>query len=483
MRAEYEKLLAALLSCMSVGSFLQLIQLLNPTLSSFVPYLFGVYFAVCMAAATKAAYYERKSEGFDLTVPTMFDNGVLVLRSEHDKCAAFFALALPLRNLDAERMRRTLITLLKVLPHSSVLSTEMTGREECCASFYIKLNKSDVLQSVRDLAESVLSGFEAVFGSHGVRLLRDEELLQHLALGLPGRIRWVGRSNRYTALFRTDRAKRWLSVTAVTQRGADLVQTVDWKTTRNREEYRVVFAVKNERQHNLLIGAKLILITAEGRSHSQLPLLAPNPTVFRRLSASEITRKLGDLMARNALEDNIRHASFEEGADEILSFLALWARTQSDSESINNENGIARETTTAASEWRRVLSALAEDFGLLLERDLMVSNHALPLRVDARVGSTLFKIVPNCGGDRAKLRWLVDQMVAPMASGKNKSLVLLLVNPSDAPAVTEVSTNMPAPERIQALTSPAQLRALLSDRRTFAEGSAEPPAETVQKIL
>jgi hypothetical protein len=262
-----------------------------------------------------------------------------------------------------------------------------------------------------------------------------------------------------------------------------LVQTVDWKTTRNREEYRVVFAVKNERQHNLLIGAKLILITAEGRSHSQLPLLAPNPTVFRRLSASEITRKLGDLMARNALEDNIRHASFEEGADEILSFLALWARTQSDSESINNENGIARETTTAASEWRRVLSALAEDFGLLLERDLMVSNHALPLRVDARVGSTLFKIVPNCGGDRAKLRWLVDQMVAPMASGKNKSLVLLLVNPSDAPAVTEVSTNMPAPERIQALTSPAQLRALLSDRRTFAEGSAEPPAETVQKIL
>jgi hypothetical protein len=451
--------------------------------SPFVLSFFGLYVAACMIHATKAAYHERRNEGFDVTVPTAFETGVLVLRSRGDKCAAFFALALPLKDLDTERIRRTLTTLLKVLPHSSVLSTEITTRNDCYATFYIKLEKSDVLQRTRELAESVLSGFKALLGEHNVRLLHDEELLRHLALGLPGRIRWVGRSDRHTALLRTDKAKCWLSVIALTQMKADLVQAIAREASRNGEAYRVVFAVKNEEQRSAVTGPKLILITANGRPHSDPPILASHPTVAWRMRASEIIPKLGDLMARNVLENGMRHTSFDKGADELLSFLALWTTNRSESESASTENGIPQQTITKAPEWREVLTAHAEELGLLLERDVLVSTNGFPLRVDARIGLTLFKIVPDCSGDRARLRWLADQMVAAMASESDSRLVLLLANPSDASTLTEVSTNMPAPERVRTLTAAAQLQAVVLECRTQAERTAEPSAEPVQKIL
>jgi len=483
MRAEYEKLVAALLSCLSVSSFLLLAQLLIPVVSPFVLGFLSFYIALSMILATNSAYHERTRERFDLTAPTAFENGVLVLRSRGDKCAAFFAFALPLRGVNMERTRRTLTTLLKVLPHSSVLSTEITKRNECYASFYVKLEKNDVLQRTRELVDSILSGFRALFGENGVRLLCDDELLRHLTLGVPGKIQWVGRSSRRTALLRTDTTKCWLSAVTTTHIQADFVQALGTEANRNDEMYRIIFAVKSQEQRRVALGSKLILITADDRLKSDSPLVASRPTAVRRMRASEITRKLGDLMTRNVLWDDEHYASFERGADELLSFIALWSTVQSDTEFAGTHGERAHQTIVDAREWRRALFAGAEERGVEVERDVLVWTNGFPLRVDARVGPTLFKIVPNFGGDCATLRWLVDQMAIAMASKPASSLVLLLGSPSDASAVREALMKMPARERIRSVTSIVELQALLMERRTHTERTIASPAETVQKIL
>jgi len=304
MRAEYEKLAAALLSCLSVGSFLLLAQLLIPVVSPFVLSFLSLYTAVSMILVANSAYHERSREQFDLTSPTAFENGVLVLRSRGDKCATFFAFALPLRSVNTQKTRRTLTTLLKVLPHSSVLSTEITKRNECYVSFYVKLMRSDVLQRTRELVDSILSGFRALFGENDVRLLCDEELLRHLALGVPGKVRWVGRSNRYTALLRTDMAKCWLSAMAVTHIQADLLQALYREASRNDETYRVIFAVKSQEQRRVALGSKIILTTGGDSPQSDSPFLTSRQTPLRRMRASEITQKLGDVMTRDVLWDD-----------------------------------------------------------------------------------------------------------------------------------------------------------------------------------
>lgn len=483
MKPEYEKLVAAVLSCLSVASFLQLVQLLIPVVSLFVLGFLGLYVAISMLLATNSLYHERGCERFDLTTPTAFENGVLVLRSKGDKCAAFFAFALPLKDVCTERFRRTLTTLLKVLPHSSVLSTELTKRNECYASFYIKLEKSDVLQRTRELVDSILSGFRALFGENDIRPLCDDALLRHLALGVPGRIQWVGRSNRYTALLRTDVAKCWLSAVAMTRIQADLLQAIDRESDQNGETFRVIFAAKSEEQRRVVLGSKLILITASDRRHSDKPLWGSHPVAIRRMRASEITRQLGDVMTRNVLGDDGNYASFEKGADELLSFLALWSASRSDIESASTEDEMAHQTIADAPEWRKALFAQAEELGRAFERDALVWTNGFPLRVDARVGGTLFKIVPSCSGDCARLRWLVDQMAIVMASETASSLVLLLGSPSDASALSEVLMRMPVRERIRSLTSVVQLQALLLECRTYPERPIDSPAETVQKIL
>jgi hypothetical protein len=436
-----------------------------------------------MILAANSVYHERSRERFDLTAPTAFENGVLVFQSRGDKCAAFFAFALPLRGVKTERTRRTLTTLLKVLPHSSVLSTEITKRNECYASFYVKLEKSDVLQRTREFVDSILSGFRALFGENDVRLLCDEELLRHLALGVPGKIQWAGRSNRHTALLRTDMAKCWVSAVAVTHIRADFLQALDRESKGNDETYRVIFAVKSQEQRRVVLGSELILITANDRPQSGSPLLASRPTAVRRMQASEITRKLGDVMTRNVLGDNEHYASFDKGADELLSFLALWSTMRSDTDFAGTQTERAHQTITDARELRKVLFAHAEELGIEPERDIVVWTNGFPLRVDARVGSTLFKIVPNSSGNFARLRWLVDQMAIAMASEPASSLVLLFGSPSDASALTEALMKMPARERIQSVTSVVQLQALLLECRTHAERTIDSPVETVQKIL
>jgi len=483
MRAEYEKLLAAFLSCLSVGSFLLLVQQIIPVVSPFVLSFLGLYVVISMTLATNSAYHERSSEGFDLTGPTAFENGVLMLRSRGDICAAFFAFALPMRTAHTERTRRTLTTLLKVLPHSSVLSIEITTRNECYASFYVKLEKRDVLQRTRELVDSILSGFRALFGENDVRLLCDDELLRHLALGVPGRIQWVGRSNRYTALLRTDMAKCWVSAVVMTHVQADFLQALERQPNRNDPTYRVIFAVKSQEQRRLVLGSKLILITTNDRQESDSQLLASLPTAVRRMQASEITRELGDVMTRNVLADDEHYASFEKGAEELLSFLALSSTIRSGTESLGTQIERAHQTITDVREWRKVLFGLAEELGIASERDVLMWTNGFPLRVDARVGLTLFKIVPSSSGDCARLRWLVDQMAIAMASEPASSLVLLLGSPSDASALTEALMKMAASERIRSVTSVVQLKAVLLEYGTHAEGTIDSPIEAVQKIL
>ena len=483
MRAEYEKLLAALLSCLSVGSFLLLAQQIIPLVSPFILSFLGLYVAISMMLGVKSVYHERSSEGFDLTDPTVFENGVLVLRSRGDRCAAFFAFALPMRDVHTERARRTLTTLLKVLPHSSVLSTEITKRNECYASFYVKLEKSDVLQRTRELVDSILTGFRTMFGEKDVRLLCDDELLLHLALGVPGKIQRVARSNRHTAFLRTDVAKCWVSAVIITNIQADLLQALDRESNRNDETYRVIFAVKNQEQRRVALGSKLILIAANNRPQSDSRLLASRPTAARRMQASEIARKLGDVMTRNVLGDDEHYASFEKGADELLSFLALWSTVRSDTEFAGTHSERPHHTIIDVGEWRGVLFAHLEELGIEVERDVLVWTNGFPLRMDARVGLTLFKIVPSSSGDSAGLRWLVDQMVIAMAYEPALSLVLLLGSPSDASALREALMKMPVRERIRSVTSVVQLQALLLACRTQVERAIDSPVETVQKML
>jgi len=201
------------------------------------------------------------------------------------------------------------------------------------------------------------------------------------------------------------------------------------------------------------------------------------------MRASEITREFGDVMTRNVLADDEHYASFEKGAEELLSFLALSSTIQSDTESAGTRMERAHQTITDAREWRKALFALAEELGIACERDVLMWTNGFPLRVDARVGSTLFRIVPSSSADCARLRWLVDQMAIAMASEPTSSLVLLLASSPDASALTEALMMMPASGRIRSVTSVVQLQALLSECRTHAERTIDSPIEAVQKIL
>jgi hypothetical protein len=471
MTPRIRKLVTAVLSWLSVASFVQLAQLLVPFADPIVLGFFGLYISLSVLRLTRSAYRERSGAQFDLTAPTAFENGVLVLQSRSGKCAAFFAMSFRPKAIRTEAIRRTLTTLLKVLPHSSVLSVEITKQNECFASLYLKVDKSDVLQRTRELTGSLLSSLRTLFGESEVRALCDDELWQHLALGIPGRMHCVCRSTRLATILRTDAARRWLSAATAVHLQADLLQRIDTVSNHDGETYRVIFALRSQEQRKVVVSSKLLVITTNDRPNSDWSFLASSPRAVRRIPASEIRRKLGDIMTRNIFTNDESQVSFEEAADELLSFLALWNTRQSGSESGGSRSQATTQTTTNVLEWRTALSAIAEELGITLERNILLSAKRFPLRLDARLGSTLFKIIPDCDGDHARLQWLMNQLTDAVESETASNLALLTSGHLDAPPLAELLSKNPDRERIQSLTSVDQLRALLLERRAAATGA------------
>jgi len=480
VRLGYENLLAALLGFIGIGAFLELGSLVVPVASSFLLALLGLYIVFCALFAIKSAYRERSREQFDLTAPTLFDNGVIVLRSRAERCAAFFAFALQCNTISTERVRRTLTTLLKILPHSSVLSIETAMQNECFANFYVKFEKTDILQRTRELIGSASSGFRALFGRNNVRALCDDELLRHLALGAQGRIQRVGRFGRHTAFLKTDTGRFWLSAAVAADAQPSLLRSIKRESNGNGKTYRAIFAVKCEQEQRVALSSRIIVVATNRSPHSDGLLLRSRLPAVRRMRACEIVHKLGDMMTRNIVADDEAHQSFEKGVDQLLSFLALWSNRQSDTESGMSCDQTVQSAITDPRAWRTGLAATAKKLRLVFETDVLVWSNGLPLRLDARVGSTLFKIVSS--RDRVRLEWLLDRLSLAMVS-ETWTLALLLSSASDASALTEILIDMPVRERIRSLTSVDQLKTLLLERKTTSETATESPAEAVQKIL
>ncbi|MCK4818829.1 hypothetical protein KA005_23855, partial [bacterium] len=309
MKSSHQKLVLYLSSCLGLGSFLRLIQLIIPTITLFVTVILLLCMAVLTLRIIKSINKEQQLDVFDLSAPTTFDSGFLIFKSRSGKYAVFFAVALSLLSIDFKNLQRTLKILLKVFPESSIFSIEWMTNKECYASFYFKINKDAILARTRKLVENIQTSFKSIFGDEHVRHLSENELLSHLVYGIPGKIQKATSVDRFSVKLETDMAQHIISLFQ-SPIGIDRVKTILSEITKNGSNRVILSVKKTDVQQSIALSLNITSSTTRKEKNTVLNQLVTT-NYIQRMPASRIIRFIGDILTRNFPESEYHLVSFE----------------------------------------------------------------------------------------------------------------------------------------------------------------------------
>ncbi|MFX1474416.1 MAG: hypothetical protein ACFFCO_02915, partial [Promethearchaeota archaeon] len=463
--------------CVGLVSILRIIQLVIPMTTLFITIILILSIAALTLRMIKSISKEQQRDVFNLSAPTTFDNGFLIFKSRGGKYAIFFAVALSLSSVNFRRLQRILNILLKVFPESSIFSIEWLTNKDCYACFYFKINKDTILTRTRELVENIQTSFKLVFGEEQVRLLSEGELLSQLVYGAQGRIRKATSVERFSVKLETDIDQHVISL-AQSPIGMDRVKAILREVTKNGL-HRVILSLKKiDAQHALALCLHITSSASRKGNHSVLNKLVKTNSIHR-MPASHIIRFIGDILTRNFPEIKHHNVSFESAVKELSSFVrqcsVFTKRIQNEQPTSVDPHG----SRSREHDWREILETVSEQLELQIERNVILSVHGFPLRIDAKIQDVFIKIIPEYYNDIEKIQWLLIQLTDIITQKTGKYVFLLPDNPEIAPKIEEALSVMENRGAIHIITSIRKLQELILKSRTDHLSSIPVTAQAV----
>ncbi len=463
-----QEIFSAILNIICIATIAAIIQLIIPIphlgLLLFIP-LFG-YNLIKIILKIK---FNSKQAIFDLSVPITFEPGSLIFKSQTDTHAIFFALSLRFKKQRVSNLKRTLLLLLKVLPEDSIIATEWTSENQCYLTFYLKFLKTEIIAKAKALIDSIKSSFQEVFGADNVQLLDDEEVTPHLTLGIPGKIQKVSKKGKYTVIVQTNETQRQVSFLEILSSEKFDFPLFFQQLREYTKPYRIIFMAKkipNQTQMHTTMVLTGVFERSQRSRLSNLPEIK-----IRYLRSEKLIHQLGDIFTRNIVKDAGQVLDFPIVTERLLAFFqtGIKSMVKDKIQSVDKE-----QTHISKQEWRNYLLKITRELGLAMEINPFTSMDGVPLRMDAKIGKNVIKII--LGEDQKQLKWL-EVKLKQFLQSKGEDLILLLCNPSVSSFFDETQNSSITRNKLHLITSKSQLKQWLQSLKSMAKDQIEVAVE------
>jgi len=447
----FEGTLLVSLSCLSASLFLLLLLLIS-NLFAIIGNLFSFGAAgISLVIILRSLVYESRIDWFDLTIPTIFDRGLLTFQSQKDKTAVFFAFVSSSSTLQPSNVKRTLTVLLKILPVSTIISFEWSSPEKYFINFFIRLKREDFLTRVQELVESINSSLITSFGSEDIRLLKIEELMTHFSMGIGGYISRVRSGGRNCVLLQSnDVSEKKVVISYGPLERIDVGRIFQEKL--DSQQIRIILSAKRE-ENSVRVFDALTVVSNEYMKNFEPSLVVKKPII-------KSIRTFGDILTRNLVEISPKTLDYQALAKVVLDQIS----------SVNNAQITAPrqteqdELTTSVNPmtWRTLLTERSSLLGLPHSLDNLFLIDGIPIRFDAKIRNLIFFIISQSLENQ--LSWLIDRIATLISSEEHLEIGLLVTNPAQIAILEETLTRSQFTSRIHILSRKEELDAVLKEQ-------------------
>jgi len=450
---KYEQTISTIFSYLSVGFFLLLIQgfLFPGNVFGNILVLFIIF--VSLILIVRMFYFEGKNEVFDLTNPTIFETGLLVFKSQQNRCAVFFTFSISSWKIQNMLAQRTLTILLKILPVSTIVALEWTSKGKCFVNFYIKLEKSSFLTRTRELVDNIDSSFKKMLGTSAVHKLNAEELMKHFSLGIPGIIRQIQRKGKFSINVRTD-------VTAE-KRVLSLINPINHETINQifkefpSQTTRLILSIQRK-DKNLHIADSFVMISDEPPKKKRSKHFQQNQISLNFLHASKFLQIFGDILSRNMIQDKYEVSDFRNAVDLILKTVQGDHHRELETKpSLEPKQFIPPQDMNPPT-WRELLIQFCSSLDLSCAINPLVHIDKFPTRFDAKICDEAFFIVSHTNDQH--LRWLVKQWTKQHEPNELNEIVLLITQSSQRTIIEDMVSPTSRTRHISIISTEHELR-------------------------
>lgn len=453
----YQQIISLGLSYLSIGLVLLLFLLilgLYPAWGNLV--LLGVSI-VSSAFLVRAILIEVKSELFDLTNPTVFEEGLLAFQSPKSRNAVFFAFRLTPSIIETKTAMRTLTILLKIIPISTICSFEWVSQEECFVNFFIKLDKESFLTRIQELVESVSTNLTTLLNPRMVHILKGDELMTHFSLGMTGSITRVSVGIKNGVFIQSDVTKERRVFTGIGPSNEISVGKI-FAHKSNSQQLRVILSLRRE-ESNFTVFDSLVVVSNEP-INSILSSIKPKHIV--KIPAGKAIQFFGDILSRNPVIFTQKALDFSSTAK--LIFNQIKSVQLSQETIIAQPEFIQFEEGTNPVTWKTLLAQLSSTLGLPCVKDAQILIDGVPMRFDAQVGKFLFFIISQ--NLEQQISWLVERMVTGLKSEEHSDIGFLITNPIQIRVLEDTVSRIASEMRIHVVSNKQELEEVLTEYRS-----------------
>lgn len=452
----YERTVFVLFKCLNLGFFLTLIHLLIQPFVLVGIITFPLILIGSIILIVRSFYFENKKEIFDLTVPTIFDNGLMAFHSLNKQTAVFFSFNLSPYRLDERVAQRALTVLLKILPVSTILSLEWSSQNECFVNFYIKLEKNSFLTQARELLENITNSFNKILGEQQILALDGEEIMLHFSMGMAGRISQIAAKGKGLDLYtETGREKRFISL--ISPANTDTLQRVLEKPI-DSNFMRIILPMKKVKK-TLQISDHLIMVSDVDCKHSN-SFFPTEMISITNLPPLKSIRIFGDILTRNLIHEEPKTFNFQNAVHQILNFVSVSQIEQEEA-----AQPIATLTTSSeeinSRKWREIFIQLSSQLDLPFEIDTQILVEKIPIRFDGKVRDLLFLITPQIKNSHFK--WLIKNLTKLLKENNQMRIIFLINQTTQKMLVDKLLSTSVYTDRIQEISTKQELVVILRD--------------------
>ncbi len=462
----YEGTLFVLFKCLSLGFFLTLVHLLIQPFILVGIATFPLILIGSVILIVRSFLFENRTEIFDLTAPTIFDNGLMTFHSLNEQSAVFFSFNLSLYRLEGRIAERALTVLLKILPASTILSLEWSSQNECFVNFYIKLEKNSFLTQARELLDNITNSFNKIFGEQQIRALNGEEITLHFSMGMTGRIGQIAAKGKCLDLY-TETAREKRFITLISPSNKDTLKHVLESLTHSNF-MRIFFPMKKV-EKALKISDHLIMVSdVECKYSNSFP--QTEMISITNLSALKAIRIFGDILTRNLIHEKSKTSNFQNTVHQILEFVSpSYTRQEDTMQTVVTLTASPRALNSR--KWRESLIQLSSQLDLPFEIDAQMLVEGIPIRLDGKVGNLLFFIIPQI--KNSHLKWLIKSLTKLLKEDHQMRINFLLDQKLQKPLVDELISASVFTDRIQGISTKKELNVILSDYKKLLLGEKD----------
>ncbi|MDO8056625.1 MAG: hypothetical protein Q6361_07165 [Candidatus Hermodarchaeota archaeon] len=390
-----------------------------------------------------------------MTVPIIFDRGILAFQSQKERYAVFFAFRASSSVVKVSNAARVLTILMKILPTSTICSFEWISKDEFFVNFFIKLGKEAFLTRIKELEENISTSLTTLFSLQNVQMLEGEELVAHFTMGISGSIRQVSIRGKNALLLKSHETSMRRVFSCIGPLNAITVgQIFDQKP--NNPNLRIILSFKRE-ETNLTISDSLVMVSKEPVGNFQ----SSEPIQISKISAYKAIRHFGDIISRNFIVNSTIMLDYPSSAELILHQISSVNSKQS-APTIRSDQTELGERIDPLT-WRTQLAKLSASLGLPYSKDVQVLMSGVPTRFDAKVSNLLVLIISQ--DSESQINWTVQQSIALLNSSEETEFCFLVTNLTQFSFLEYAISQTPLSKRFHIASNYKELEIILKKYR------------------